>query len=150
MIAFIDEHKDRTSSGLRWGIEPICEQLPIAPATYYAAKKRAPSARTLRDRQLRPEILEVWEKNLCVYGADKVWDQLNKDGIAVARCTIERLMTDMGLVGCTRVSALPLSTGGSFVLSRRWFRLESSRWRLLSVVGWVGSCARRGGCGGRC
>jgi putative transposase len=102
MIAFIDEHKDRTSAGLRWGIEPICEQLPIAPATYHAARNRAPSARTLRDRQLRPEILQVWEKNLCVYGADKVWDQLNKDGIRVARCTIERLMADMGLQGCRR------------------------------------------------
>jgi len=102
MIAFIDEYKDRTSAGLRWGIEPICAQLPIASATYYAAKGRAPSARQIRDRQLRPEILEVWEKNLCVYGADKVWDQLNKDGIAVARCTIERLMADMGLQGCRR------------------------------------------------
>ncbi len=102
MIAFIDEHKDRRSGGLRWGIEPICKQLPIAPATYHAARNRAPSARTLRDRQLRPEILEVWEKNLCVYGADKVWDQLNKDGIRVARCTIERLMADMGLQGCRR------------------------------------------------
>jgi putative transposase len=102
MIAFIDEHKDRTSSGLVWGIEPICEQLPIAPATYHAAKGRAPSARTLRDEALRPEILRVWEQNLCVYGADKVWDQLNKDGITVARCTIERLMAGMGLQGCRR------------------------------------------------
>jgi len=102
MIAFIDEHKDRTSCGLRWGIEPICDQLPIAPATYYAARKRVPSARTLRDRQLRPEILKVWEQNLCVYGADKVWDQMNKDGIGVARCTVERLMADMGLQGCRR------------------------------------------------
>ncbi len=102
MITFIDEHKDRTSCGLRWGIEPICDQLPIAPATYYAARNRAPSARQVRDCGLRPEILRVWEKNLCVYGADKVWDQLNKDGITVARCTVERLMADMGLEGCRR------------------------------------------------
>ncbi len=102
MIAFIDEYKDRRSSGLRWGIEPICAQLPIAPATYYAARKRTPSARQVRDTQLRPEILRVWDQNLCVYGADKVWDQLNKDGIRVARCTVERLMADMGLHGCRR------------------------------------------------
>jgi putative transposase len=102
MIAFIDEYKDRTSSGLRWGIEPICAQLPIAPATYYAAKGRAPSARQVRDGQLCPEILRVFEENLCVYGADKVWDQLNKDDIRVARCTVERLMADMGLQGCRR------------------------------------------------
>jgi putative transposase len=102
MIAFIDGHKDRTSGGLVWGIEPICEQLPIAPATYYAARKRAPSARTLRDEALRPEILRLWEQNLCAYGADKVWDQLGKDGTRVARCTIERLMDDMGLQGCRR------------------------------------------------
>ena len=102
MIAFIDEHKDRTSSGLRWGIEPICEQLPIAASTYHAAKGRAPSARQVRDHQLRPEILRVFEENLCVYGADKVWDQLNKDDIRVARCTVERLMADMGLQGCRR------------------------------------------------
>ncbi len=100
--AAIDEHKDRHSAGLRWGIEPICGQLPIAPATNHSKKNRAPSARTLRDRQLRPEILPVWEQNLCVYGADKVWDQLNKDGARVARCTIERLVADMGLRGCRR------------------------------------------------
>jgi putative transposase len=102
MIVFIDEHKDRTSGELVWGIEPICAQLPIAPATYYAARTRPPSPRKVRDRELRPKILKVWEKNLCVYGADKVWDQLNKDGIRVARCTVERLMADMGLQGCTR------------------------------------------------
>jgi putative transposase len=102
MITFIDEHKDRTSCGLVWGVEPICAQLPIAPATYYAARTRPPSARQVRDRGLRPDILKVWEKNLCVYGADKVWDQLNKDGICVARCTVERLMADMGLQGCRR------------------------------------------------
>ena len=102
MIAFIDEYKDRRSCGLRWGIEPICAQLPIAPSTYYAARKRAPSARQVRDGQLCPEILRVFEENLCVYGADKVWDQLNKDGTRVARCTVERLMADLGLQGCRR------------------------------------------------
>ena len=118
MITFIDEHKDRTSCGLRWGIEPICAQLPIAPATYYAARTRPPSARQVRDRILRPDILKVWENNLCVYGADKVWDQLNKDGIRVARCTVERLMADMGLEGCTRGRMWIRTTVGDDTLER--------------------------------
>ncbi len=118
MIAFIDKHKDRVSAGLKWGIEPICEQLPIAPATYHAAKKRPPSARSIRDRGLRPEILRVFEENLCVYGADKVWDQLHKDGISVARCTVERLMADMGLVGCTRGSVWVRTTVSDDTLDR--------------------------------
>jgi len=118
MIAFIDGHKDRTSCGLRWGIEPICDQLPIAPATYYAARNRAPSVREVRDCGLRPEILKVWEQNLCVYGADKVWDQLNKDGIGVARCTVERLMADMGLQGCRRGRIWIRTTVGDDTLDR--------------------------------
>jgi putative transposase len=102
VIRFIDTHRDNTSAGLRWGIEPICRVLAIAPSTYHAAKTRSPSARAVRDAELRPEVLRVWEHNLAVYGADKVWDQLNKDGIRVARCTVERLMADMGLQGCRR------------------------------------------------
>ncbi len=99
MIRFIDEHQDRRSGMLRWGIEPIAKVLGIAPSTYHAAKKRPPSARAVRDAELKPEILRVWEQNLSVYGADKIWDQLNKDGITVARCTVERLMADLGLAG---------------------------------------------------
>jgi len=102
VIRFVDVHKERRSAGLVWGIEPICAQLRIAPSTYHAAKRRPPSARSLRDVELRPEILRVWEQNLSVYGADKVWDQLNKDGIRVARCTVERLMRDLGIHGCRR------------------------------------------------
>jgi len=118
MIVFIDEYKNRTSRGLRWGIEPICDLLPIAPATYYAVRKRAPSARQVRDVGLRPEILRVYEQNLCVYGADKVWDQLNKDGITVARCTVERLMRDMGLQGCRRGRIWIRTTIGDDTLER--------------------------------
>lgn len=102
MIAFIDAHRECRSAGLVWGIEPICTMLQIAPSTYHAAKQRPPSARAVRDAELKPEILRVWEQNLSVYGADKVWDQLNKDGIRVARCTVERLMREMGLQGCRR------------------------------------------------
>ena len=75
VIQFIDEHKDWRSGTLRWGIESIAKTVGIAPSTYHAAKKRPPSARTIRDAELRPQILWVWEENLAVYGADKIWDQ---------------------------------------------------------------------------
>lgn len=96
MIAFIDCHK------MRWGVEPICRVLPIAPSTYYAARKRAPCSRTLRDEQLKAEILRVWKANYKVYGADKIWMKLNRDGITVARCTVERLMRQLGIKGAAR------------------------------------------------
>ena len=118
MIMFIDGHKDRRSSGLRWGIEPICAVLPIAPSTYYASRKRPPSARSVRDTALKPDILRIWEQNLSVYGADKVWDQLNKDGISVARCTVERLMRDLGLQGCRRGRIWVRTTVGDDTLGR--------------------------------
>lgn len=118
MIRFIDEHMDRRSGGLRWGIEPIAEVLGIAPSTYYAAKSRPPSPRSIRDAELKPEILRVWEQNLSVYGADKIWDQLNKDGIRVARCTVERLMAEMGLAGCRRGRIWVRTTEGDDRLDR--------------------------------
>jgi putative transposase len=76
------------------------------------------SARSIRDAELKPEVLRVWEQNLSVYGADKVWDQLNKDGIPVARCTIERLMRDLGLEGCRRGRVLVRTTQGDETLDR--------------------------------
>ena len=75
---------------------------PIAPNTYYMRKKRPPSKRAVRDEQLKIEILRVHRQNLDVYGADKVWTQLNREGIRVARCTIERLMRELGLSGARR------------------------------------------------
>ena len=96
MIAYIDAHKER------FGVEPICEQLPIAPSTYYAAKSRPPSARAVRDEGLKPEIQRVHRDNFGVYGARKVWLQLGREGIPVARCTVARLMSDLGLRGVRR------------------------------------------------
>ena len=96
MTHFIDDHKER------YGVEPICRQLPIAPSTYYDAKQRPPSARAVRDEQLGGEIMRVHASNFDVYGAYKVWRQLNREGIPVARCTIERLMPGLGLVGIRR------------------------------------------------
>ena len=96
MTAYIDQHKDL------FGVEPICRQLPIAPSTYYDVKKRPPSARKIRDEQLKAEIMRVHASNFDVYGAYKVWRQLNREEGPVARCTIERLMREMGLVGIRR------------------------------------------------
>lgn len=118
MIRFIDENRDRRSGGLAWGIEPMCRVLQIAPSTYHASKSRPPSPRAVRDAELKPEVLRVWEQNLAVYGADKVWDQLNKDGITVARCTIERLMRDLGLQGCRRGRVFVRTTVGDETLER--------------------------------
>lgn len=102
MIRFIDAHAGRESAGLRWGVESICAALQVAPSSVYAARKRPLSARAVRDEALKPDIRRVHTENLSVYGAAKVWDQLNRDGVVVARCTVARLMRDMGLVGSRR------------------------------------------------
>jgi putative transposase len=85
-----------------FGVEPICTVLQIAPSTYYAAKQRRPCRRRLRDAELEDEIRRVFDANYQVYGARKVWRQLNREGTTVARCTIERLMARMGLAGRIR------------------------------------------------
>ncbi|MCP4306178.1 MAG: IS3 family transposase [bacterium] len=103
MIRFVDTHRGRRSlDGLLWGVEPICEAFQFAPQTYYAAKNRPLSDRELRDELLKPEILRVFEENYRVYGAPKIWRQLNREGTCVARCTIERLMPVLGIRGVTR------------------------------------------------
>ena len=98
---FIDQHRER------FGVEPICKLLRIAPSAYWrhAARQRDPalrSARSRRDEFLIPHIQQVWDANLRVYGADKVWKQLQREGVAVARCTVERLMRRLGLRGVRR------------------------------------------------
>ncbi len=95
-MAFIDGHRDR------FGVEPICTALQVAPSTYYAAKARQPSPRALRDEQLRVQIRRVYDDNRQVYGARKVHTQLRRDGVAVARCTVARLMREMGVAGVVR------------------------------------------------
>ena len=82
------------------GVEPICKALQFAPATYYARRSRPESARRRQDEVLKPEIKRVYDASLDgVYGAKKVWKQLRREGFAVARCTIERLMKELGLSG---------------------------------------------------
>ena len=101
MVSFIDDHR-----GV-YGVEPICSVVPIAPSTYYEHKARQAdprraSARARRDAALCGEIRRVWQENFEVYGAKKVWKQLNREGIPVARCTVSRLMRDLGLRGAVR------------------------------------------------
>jgi putative transposase len=100
-----------------FGVEPICRVLtghgaPIAPSTYYAAKARLPSSRAVRDEQLKAEITRVWKENREVYGADKVWLELNRQGVRVARCTTERLMRQLGLHGVRRGKKIRTTTPG--------------------------------------
>ena len=106
-MRFINEHKQRNDGGLRWGVESICAVLsehgtPIAPSTYYEAAGRAPSKRALRDGDLKVAIARVRAANYDVYGPRKVWLALNREGIPVARCTVERLMKDLQLKGIRR------------------------------------------------
>ncbi len=101
MIAFIDDHRGA------YGVEPICRVLPIAPSIYHehVARRADPSrlpARAKRDAELRREVQRVFEENLRVYGVRKVWRQLRREGVPVARCTVASLMRDMGLAGVIR------------------------------------------------
>ena len=101
MRAFVDKHRDA------YGVEPLCKVLQVAPSAYrrHAALLSAPHkrcARALRDEVLCPQILRVWQANMQVYGADKVWRQLSREGVTVARCTVERLMRKLGLRGVIR------------------------------------------------
>ncbi len=101
MVLFIDEHREAH------GVEPICRKLPIAPSTYYEQKARDadPSrlpARAVRDAELRERIEQVWKEHFGVYGARKVWRQLIREDVQVARCSVERLMREMGLQGVVR------------------------------------------------
>jgi transposase InsO family protein len=109
MVSFIEEHRGR------YGVEPICAVLPIAPSTYFlhTAQQQAPatrSARAQRDDELRAAIHRVWDENQQVYGPRKVWRQLRREGVRVARCTVERLMREAGLRGAMRGRAWRVTT----------------------------------------
>jgi putative transposase len=93
---FIDAYRDE------FGVEPICRVLQFAPSTYWSAKRRPRCARAVRDDHLKGEITRVHRENFSVYGAPKIWAQLNREGIRVARCTVERLMGELGIQGAVR------------------------------------------------
>ena len=109
MSAFVEEH------GQRFGVESICRALQVAPSAMWLrrARQRNPAlrpARRRRDAELLPQIERVWRANMQVYGADKVWRQLLREGIAVARCTVERLMRAQGLRGVMRGKVVRTTT----------------------------------------
>jgi len=110
MVRFIDEHREA------YGVEPICAVLPIAPSVYYEHKlwQRKPEerpARAKRDEELRGRIQLAWDSNFEVYGARKIWKHLvNEEKVEVARCTVERLMRDLGLQGAVRGKRFKVTT----------------------------------------
>ena len=109
MVAFIDDHRKT------FGVESICQVLPIAPSTYFRHKaaQRDPSqrsARALRDEVLRAIIRRIWEENHRVYGPRKVWKQMGREGLHEARCRVRRLMREMGLAGAVRGRAWVVTT----------------------------------------
>ena len=95
-MEFIDQHRDR------FGVEPICQTLQVAPSTYYAAVSRPPSRRWRRDQELKVEIARVHRENFDVYGTEKVWRQLGRERIEVGRDRVARLMAELELVGAVR------------------------------------------------
>ncbi|WP_162177350.1 IS3 family transposase, partial [Actinotalea ferrariae] len=106
-MEFIEAHKDRANGGLRWGVEPICAVLSehgvkIAPSTYYDARRRGPSAQATSDERWKSIITDTWQAQRRLLGARKLWLRLRRDGHDIARCTVERLMRELGLVGVRR------------------------------------------------
>jgi len=109
MVGFIDEHREK------FGVEPICAVLPIAPSLYYELKARDRDphrrpARARRDEELCEHVRRVWRENREVYGVRKVWKQLRREGQAVARCTVARLMRHLGLAGVVRGRKFTVTT----------------------------------------
>jgi transposase InsO family protein len=117
MIAFIDQQRET------YGVESICRQLPIAPSTYYWHRERQAdptrrSARARRDDELRDAMQRVWDEHYQVYGPRKVWRQLTREDVVVARCTVRRLMRAMGLQGAVRGRAWTTTTHPAPVVDR--------------------------------
>jgi putative transposase len=146
MIAFIDSQREHH------GVEPICKQLPIAPSTYYEHKLRQADPnrqpkRYKRDLKLKPEIYRVWDENLQVYGARKVWRQLNREGIEIARCTVERLMGLLSIQGVVRGAKCRTTLGDpdldrpADLVSRQFFAVRPNQlWvaDITHVATWSG------------
>jgi putative transposase len=109
MVAFIDDHRKA------YGVEPICRVLPIAPSTYFRHKAQQAdpsqrSARAIQDDVLSAIIRRIWEENHCVYGPRKVWRQMGREHLRVARCRVRRLMRELGLAGAVRGRAWVTTT----------------------------------------
>jgi len=102
VVAFIDAHRSRDSGGLRWGVEPICQVLEIAPTTCWSAKNRPPCARKIRDAEIGPKLEELWTKNYSVYGRRKLSKAARRAGIDAGRDQVARLMRQRGIRGASR------------------------------------------------
>ena len=116
MRKFVDQHRQA------YGVESICKVLQIAPSGYWrhAAHQRNPALRCQRDQRddiLAAQIERVWQDNMRVYGADKVWKQMNREGVSIARCTVERLMKRLGLQGVRRGKVVRTTISDIQVLS---------------------------------
>jgi putative transposase len=103
-VTFINDHR------ARWGVEPICRVLKVAPSAYYAAGRRPPSARARRDAELTEEVTRVYNDNFGVYGARKMWRQLGREGTVVGRDRVARLMAGLGIAGVVRGKAKRTTT----------------------------------------
>jgi putative transposase len=130
MVRFIDEHR------AKFGVEPICAVLPIAPSVYYEqhARRRDPDRcppRVRRDDELCAHIRRVWQANREVYGVRKVWQQLRREGGAVARCTVQRLMRQLGLRGVVRGRHFKTTTQPD-----TWKGVEDVEFATLEWVAW--------------
>ena len=101
-MAFIDRNKDDVVEGRRLGVELICTVLQVAPSTYYAARSRTPSARAVRDDELIPRLVELWDANCRVYGVRKLWKTAVRAGIGIGRDQTARLMRAAGIEGARR------------------------------------------------
>ena len=155
MVRFVDDHR------AVYGVEPICRVLPIAPSTYYEAKAQEAdptrrSARARRDEELRAASQRVWQENRRVYGARKVWKQLCREQVAVARCTVERLMRELELAGAVRggrrVQTTVLAVAAerpADLVQRRFAAPRPDEWWVVidvfsrRIVGWRASAAMR-------
>ena len=142
IVAYIDEHRERVVEGRPLGVEPIVEVLrradvAIAPSTYHAAKSRPPSARSVRDGELLEDIKVAHRANLGVYGARKIHAELNRAGVEVARCTVERLMRAEGLRGIPRekMRKTTIGDGAETEASRGPRRSEVRRHGAETAVG---------------
>jgi putative transposase len=143
MTRFIDAHREQ------FGVEPTCTVLQVAPSSYYAAKARPPSARAVADAQLKVEIKRVYKENFQVYGAEKLWRQLHREGIRVGRDRVARLMRSLGIRGVVRgkprrtTTPAPAAERPADLVKRDFTAREPNRlWvaDLTYVATWAGFC----------
>jgi transposase InsO family protein len=147
MIAFIKDHREVC------GVEPICRILQIAPSTFYAHLAVRPnpslaSDRTKRDAELRPEMKKVWKDNRSVYGARKLWHAMKREKFDVARCTVKRLMRDIGIEGVRRGKKIKTTRPDKALPSpldrvNRQFRATMSNQLWVSDFTYVSTTARQ-------